>query len=123
MDFKKFKAFRRQNSYIPQLDEFGDLDDADNLKDNLTSMRRSIDAGRKRDVFNVKVQDVVMHRLEKDIMAASVSDSMGNTGFKNSGGLGGFAGGTRKQNASQIRKQTGTMSNFNSTGGLNFPGG
>ena len=55
MDFKKFKAFRRQNSYIPQLDEFGDLDDADNLKDNLTSMRRSIDAGRKRDVFNVKV--------------------------------------------------------------------
>ena len=55
MHFQKFKAFRRQNSYIPQLDEFGDLDYADNLKDNLTSMRRSIDAGRKRDVFNVKV--------------------------------------------------------------------
>ena len=29
VDFKKHKGFRRQNSYVPQLDEFGDIDDAD----------------------------------------------------------------------------------------------
>ena len=29
VEFRKSKGFRRQNSYIPQLDEFGDIDDAD----------------------------------------------------------------------------------------------
>ena len=39
-------------------------------------MRRSIDNTKKREIFNVKVEDIPMHRLEKDIMAQSVSDSM-----------------------------------------------
>ena len=48
IEFKKAKGFKRQNSYIPQLEEFGDIDDADNLKINLTKMRRSIDPSKKR---------------------------------------------------------------------------
>ena len=81
IEFKKAKGFRRQNSYIPQLEEFGDIDDADNLKINLVKMRRSIDHTKKRELMNVVVKDVAMHRLEKDIMAQSVSDSMGQTGL------------------------------------------
>ena len=34
IDFKKDKGFKRQNSYLPNLDEFGDIDDADQLKRN-----------------------------------------------------------------------------------------
>jgi len=66
---------------LPQLDEFGDIDDADQLKINMTKMRRSLDLGKKREVYNVVIKDIAMHRLEKDIMAQSVSDSMGQTGF------------------------------------------
>ena len=66
---------------MPQLDEFGDIDDADQLKINMTKMRRSLDLGKKREVYNVVIKDIAMHRLEKDIMAQSVSDSMGQTGF------------------------------------------
>ena len=97
IEFKKAKGFRRQNSYLPELDEFGDIDDADNLKVNITKMRRSLDFAKKREVFNVVIKDVCMHRLEKDIMAQSVSDSMGQTGFMNSGGMGGAP--TRKKRA------------------------
>ena len=102
---------------MPELDEFGDIDDADNLKINMTKMRRSLDFAKKREVFNVVIKDVCMHRLEKDIMAQSVSDSMGQTGFMNSGGMGGAP--TRKKRAAESQKRmTGTASNFNSTGGL-----
>ena len=69
IEFKKVRGFKRQNSYIPQLDEFGDIDDADNLKENMVKMRRSIDHGKKREIFNTQVKDVPLHRLEKDIMA------------------------------------------------------
>ena len=34
IEFRKSKGFKRQNSYLPQLDEFGDIDDADQLKTN-----------------------------------------------------------------------------------------
>ena len=122
IDFKKNKGFRRQNSYLPELDEFGDIDDADNLKINMTKMRRSLDFAKKREVFNVVIKDVCVHRLEKDIMAQSVSDSMGQTGFMNSGGMGGAP--TRKKRAADSQKRmTGTASNFNSTGGLAGMGG
>lgn len=29
LEYKKNNAFKRQNSYMPMLDEFGDIDDAD----------------------------------------------------------------------------------------------
>ena len=32
LDYKKNNAFKRQNSYMPMLDEFGDIDDADQCK-------------------------------------------------------------------------------------------
>ena len=34
IDLKKEKGFKRQNSYTPNLEEFGDIDDADQLKRN-----------------------------------------------------------------------------------------
>ena len=82
IDFKKSKGFKRQNSYLPQLEEFGDIDDADALKFNFAKMRKSLNPMKPREIYNTKVEDVMQHRLEKDIMAASVSDSMGATGFK-----------------------------------------
>ena len=72
-DFKKAKAFKRQNSYMPQLDEFGDIDDADVLKKHQMRCRRSIDHGKKREALNTKVKDVTFHRLDKDPFAQSVS--------------------------------------------------
>ena len=51
------------------------------MKDRFARLRRSVDPTKKREVFNTKVADVAIHRLEKDIMAASVSDSMAGTGF------------------------------------------
>ena len=44
-------------------------------------MRKSFDLGRKREIKNTVVKDMMQHRLEKDIMAASVTDSMAGTGF------------------------------------------
>jgi len=43
-------------------------------------MRRSIDPVKKREIVNTKLQDVCSHRVQKDIMAASVTDSLANTG-------------------------------------------
>ena len=43
----------------------------------MNKMRRSIDYAKKRELTNAVIKDVAMHRLEKDIMAQSVSDSMG----------------------------------------------
>jgi len=58
-------------------------------------MRRSLDYTKKREVFNLVVKDVAQHRLEKDILAASVTDSMGQTGFANIAMGGG--GGVRRR--------------------------
>ena len=79
VEFKKSKGFKRQNSYLPQMEEFGDMDDADMLKKGAVAMRRSLDPNKKRELFNTKIGDITMHRLTKDIMAASISESMGNT--------------------------------------------
>ena len=64
------------------MEEFGDIDDADALKFNFAKMRKSLNPMKPREIYNTNVEDVMQHRLEKDIMAASVSDSMGATGFK-----------------------------------------
>lgn len=58
---------------MPQLDEFGDIDDADTVKKNQLRIKRSIDLTKKRQVVNVEVKDVTHHRLNKDIFAQSVS--------------------------------------------------
>jgi len=42
VEFPKSRAFKRQNSYEPQLEEFGDIDDSDALKRNIAKIRRSI---------------------------------------------------------------------------------
>lgn len=55
VEFKKAKGFKRQNSYLPQMEEFGDMDDAEGLKKNFTNLRRSYDGNKKREVFNVKI--------------------------------------------------------------------
>jgi len=39
IDFKKDKAFKRQNSYTPALDEFGDIDDIENMHQAKSGMR------------------------------------------------------------------------------------
>ena len=68
----------------------------------MTKIRRSFDMGKKREVTNTVVQDCTNHRLEKDIMAASVTDSMMGTGFASKGGA--------RRTASMFKARTG--SNF-----------
>ena len=94
IEFKKQKVFKRQNSYNPQLDEFGDIDDNDACKIGLKKLRLSIDPVKNRAKLNPIVRDVTWYRLEKDILAASEtqgsvmeSGAFGNTGRgKRSGG-------------------------------------
>ena len=88
MEYKKNKAFKRQNSYIPQLDEFGDIDDADQCKVGLRKLRLSIDPVRGRQKLNPMIRDVTQHRLEKDMLAASDTQGsvMESGGFRNTGG-------------------------------------
>ena len=69
-------------------------------------MRRSLDFAKKRELFNVVIKDVAQHRLEKDIMAASVTDSLGQTGFQAPGGLGG-TGGMRRRGKEALKRETG----------------
>ena len=51
VDFKKVKVFKRQNSYEPQNEEFGDIDDVDAIKANFNRIRRSLDPTKKRGVL------------------------------------------------------------------------
>lgn len=85
VEFKKARGFKRQNSYVAQLDEFGDIDDSDALKYNITKIRRSLEPTKKREIMNTKVKDCTMHRLQKDILAQSVTDSLAGTGFRKAG--------------------------------------
>ena len=110
VDFKKVKVFKRQNSYDAQNEEFGDIDDADAIKVNFNRIRRSLDPVKKREIFNVKVADCLPHRLEKDIMAQSVTDSLGATGFKKEKKKGKRSSGFE----SDFKRQTGS-SGFNKT--------
>ena len=57
VEFQKKRAFKRQNSYIPDLEEFGDIEDDDNLKRNINKMRRSVNPTKKREVLNQNIQD------------------------------------------------------------------
>ena len=41
LDFDKPKVFKRQNSYVPILDDFGDLDDVDCMKREIGKTRVS----------------------------------------------------------------------------------
>mmetsp|Transcript_13179 Transcript_13179/g.17911 ORF Transcript_13179/g.17911 Transcript_13179/m.17911 type:complete len:203 (+) Transcript_13179:1587-2195(+) len=69
VEFARSRAFKRQNSYLPQLEEFGDIDDSDALKRNIGKMRRSVNPCKKREALNPRVEDVAQHRLIKDILA------------------------------------------------------
>ena len=102
--------FKRQNSYDAQLEEFGDIDDVDAIKVNLGRIRRSLDPTKKRGVLTIRVADCLPHRLEKDIMAQSVTDSLGNTGFKKEKKRGKRSTGF----GSDFKRQTGS-SGFNKT--------
>ena len=64
---------------MPQLDEFGDIDDLDVLGTNFTKLRRSYDNIGGRNKFKVRVADVANHRLERDPM----NSSMGSQEFEN----------------------------------------
>lgn len=84
---------------MPQGEEFGDIDDADHMKRNFGKMRRSFDPCKKRELHNTVIKDVPMHRLEKDIMAASATDSMqGTNAFRKTGG---------RRADSQFKRRTG----------------
>ena len=85
VQFKKSKGFKRQNSYVAQLDEFTDMDDATALKKNMAGLRRSVDPTKKRKGMVVKVKDCVQFRLERDIFAQSLSDSVAATAFNQGG--------------------------------------
>ena len=63
VEFKAERVMKRRNSYEPQLDEFGDIDDIDALKSNFARIRRSIDPTKKRADLKVRVADVTQHRL------------------------------------------------------------
>ena len=92
IEYKKNKAFKRQNSYLPQLDEFGDIDDNDQIKQGMRHLRLSIDPAKGRVKLNPMIRDVTWYRLEKDILAAS--DTQGSV--MESGGFKGPAGGGRR---------------------------
>ena len=82
IEVKPERAMKRQNSYCPQLEEFGDLDDLDGLKRNFARIRRSVDPTKKRAEFKVRIADVPPHRLEKDLMASSVAESTKSLGSR-----------------------------------------
>ena len=87
VDFPKSRAFKRQNSYDPLLEEFGDIDDADALKRNMGKMRRSIDPNKKRTALLPRIEDRCKHRLNNTPLNVSVTESVGtgmpgmNTGY------------------------------------------
>lgn len=56
------------------LEEFGDFDDIETIKKSMNILRESYDPLKKRQGVLTRVKDVVEHRLEKDIMAGSISD-------------------------------------------------
>ena len=87
---------------MPQLEEFGDIDDADALNKNIGTMRRSFTIAKKREVFNTVIGDCTLHRIEKDIMAQSVSDSMAGTGF------GSAKPGNGRRTVSTFKRRTGS---------------
>jgi len=62
-------------------------------------MRRSFDMKKKREVKNTVVEDLTIHRLEKDIMAMSQTDSMMGTGFGSKG---------PRRTGSMFKRQTGS---------------
>ena len=75
VEFKAERVMKRRNSYVPQLDEFGDIDDIDALKSHFARIRRSIDNTKKRADLKVRVADVTQHRLKKDFMESSADGS------------------------------------------------
>ena len=58
VEFRKSKGFKRQNSYLAQLEEFGDIDDTDALKRQLGKIRRSVDYNPTRLHCNIAIKDV-----------------------------------------------------------------
>ena len=44
VEFKRNRVFKRQNSYTPLMQEFGDIDDQDAVKNNIAKVRMSINA-------------------------------------------------------------------------------
>ena len=109
VEFKKHKAFQRKNSYVPHLEDFGDIDDQDAVKKNVGKVRRSIDAVKRRAPLQVVVKDVMQHRLEKDIMAASITDSQ-------VGESGGFRGSGRFRGGGASAFKRRTTDEFNTSG-------
>lgn len=73
IEFTKKKVFKRQNSYAPILDDFGDIDDADRVKHETARVRRSFKKDRKKLV--TMVADCLLHRLDKDVFGGSEGDS------------------------------------------------
>ena len=60
---KREKAFKRQNSYSqPDLEDFGDIDDVDNLKKETAKVRRSFKQDRKH--LNTVVKDSIIARFD-----------------------------------------------------------
>ena len=69
LDFGKQKSFKRQNSYAPMLDDFGDMDDFDTIQTKVKQMRTSLQ--RPRNKQNLIVKDVTEFRLKKDVALMS----------------------------------------------------
>lgn len=76
VEFKREKAFKRQNSYVPILEDFGDIDDVDNLKTETAKVRRSFKKDRKKLVS--VVTDVIKARYDADMANESDGESNGN---------------------------------------------
>lgn len=68
VEFTRAKAFKRQNSYVPLLEDFGDIDDADNLKRETAKARRSFKKDRKKLVS--VVADCIKARFDADVHGA-----------------------------------------------------
>jgi len=62
LDLKAAKCFKRSNSYVYQLDEFGDLRDLEELGKAEFAARGSVVLDR--DIFNPKINDKTNYHIE-----------------------------------------------------------
>jgi hypothetical protein len=68
LDFKREKAFKRQNSYTPLLDDFVEYDERNEIKDKLDDLRRSFKVDRKP--AKTVVKDCIITRFEADVYSS-----------------------------------------------------
>jgi hypothetical protein len=74
LDFKKKKAFKRQNSMLPKLEDFGDMEDNDEIGQENAKMRWSVEMNRKK--TNRDIGDCMLSKMPRDLLASETAGSV-----------------------------------------------